>query len=252
MAYQMHLREDGPAVARAAASEFRRRGEAAVVERGRFAVALSGGETPRLLFRELAANPAGGPSWEKIHLFWGDERTVPPDHRDSNFRMVRDELLSRVAIPETNVHRMGGENPEPEAAAAGYEAEIRRFFGLRAGRLPRFDLIFLGMGSDGHTASLFPGSAAVGERARLAVAPWVERLGTHRITLTLPVFNAAACVIFLVVGDEKAEVLRRVLEGPADPLELPCQAIAPMDGDLVWLVDLGAARLLSQPPPLRA
>jgi 6-phosphogluconolactonase len=206
---------------------------------------LSGGSTPRRLLRELAGAPAGEVPWARVHLFWGDERTVPPNHPDSNFRMVEDELLSRVAVPAANLHRFRGEDRDPAAAAAGYEAELRGFFDLGPEQLPRFDLVFLGMGGDGHTASLFPGAAALTQPDRLVVAPWVDRLTTRRLTLTLRVFNAAACVVFLVTGGEKAATLQRVLEGPRGRLELPSQLVVPVDGDLVWLVDTAAARLLS-------
>ena len=242
---EVRILEDGAAVAAAAAGEFCRRAVAAVAARGRFAVALSGGSTPRLLLRELAGGSAVGVPWERVHLFWGDERAVGADHPDSNFRMVRDELLSRVTIPAANLHRMRGEGPDWQAAAADYEAELRDFFALRPRQLPRFDLVFLGMGGDGHTASLFSGSTALTEPDRLVVAPWVARLAAHRLTLTPRLFNAAACVVFLVTGEDKAAMLQRVLEGPRDPRKLPSQSITPVDGELIWLVDIAAAQRLS-------
>jgi 6-phosphogluconolactonase len=242
---EIRIFEDAEAVARAAAGEFRHRAAVAVAERGRFTVVLSGGSTPRLLFRELAGAAAGDLPWEKVHLFWGDERTVPPDHSASNFRMVQEELLSRVAVPAANIHRIRGEDPDPAAAATDYEAELRGFFELQSGQFPRFDLVFLGMGADGHTASLFPGSEALAEAERLVTAPWVTQLKTRRLTLTARVFNHAAGVVFLVSGAEKAETLQRVLEGPRHPLELPCQLIEPDNGELVWLLDSAAAQLLS-------
>jgi 6-phosphogluconolactonase len=245
MAPEVRILEDAGTVARAAAGELHRLATAAVAERDRFTVVLSGGSTPRLLFRKLAGAPPGSLPWEKIHLFWGDERTVPPDHPDSNFRMVQEELLSHVAIPAANVHRMRGEDPDPAAAAADYESDLRGFFALQPRQLPRFDLVLLGMGVDGHTASLFPGSEALTEPDHLAVAPWIDRLTARRLTLTARVLNNAACVIFLVSGGEKAATLQRVLEGPRRPLELPSQSIQPSNGALVWLVDAAAALLVS-------
>ncbi len=245
MATEVRILDDAEDVARAAAGEFRRRAEDAIADRGRFAAALSGGSTPRLLFRALTKPAAGDLPWNRIHLFWGDERTVPPDHPDSNFRMVHEELLSRVAVPAANIHRMRGEDPDPAAAAADYEAELRGFFGLGPGQVPRFDLVFLGMGADGHTASLFPRSEALIARERLVAAPWIEALGSRRLTLTTPVLNHATCVVFLVVGGDKAATLRRVLEDPRRPVELPAQSVDPEDGELLWLVDAPAGRLLS-------
>jgi 6-phosphogluconolactonase len=248
---EVRILENAEAVARAAADMFRRRAADTVNEYGLFTVVLSGGNTPRLLFRELAGNSPGNLPWEHIHLFWSDERYVPPDHPDSNFRLVQEELLSRITLPAVNIHRMHGENPDPTSAAADYEVELRSFFGLQPGQLPRFDLIFLGMGADGHTASLFPGSEALAEAERLVVTPWVAQVKVRRLTLTAPVLNHAAYVVFLVTGAEKAKTLLQVLEGPHDPLNLPCQLIEPDDGELVWLMDNSAAQLLSPRSPER-
>lgn len=239
------------AVARAAVNELRRRARLAVAERGRCAVALSGGSTPRLLFRELATAAPGEIPWHQVHLFWSDERTVPPNHPDSNYRMAHEELISRVNVPAANVHRLRGEDPDPARAAADYEADLRRFFDLQEGQLPRFDLVFLGMGADGHTASLFPGSEGLTQQQHLVVAPWVATLKSRRLTLTARAINHAACVVFLVAGEDKAATLRRVLAGPPRPLELPSQGIEPSDGELLWLVDAAAARLLPPRPPLQ-
>jgi len=236
---------DGAELAHAAAQEFSRRASEAIRARGRFAAALSGGSTPRRLFA-LLADPAqpfrDRIDWRAVHLFWGDERHVPPDHPESNFRMTRETLLDAVSIPAENVHRIRGEEPDAERVAALYEDELRAFFSDE----PRFDCVLLGLGADAHTASLFPGTAAVRERERWVVAPWVEKLATFRITLTPAVFDRAAAVIFLVQGGEKAGALRAVLEGERDPDRIPAQVIRPRDGELLWLVDRAAARGLKR------
>jgi len=207
-------------------------------------VALAGGSTPRGLYRLLTAD-AYRPqlSWEHFRVFWGDERTVPPDHQESNFRMAEEALLSHVPIPSNQVFRIEGELPANEAAAR-YEALLREQFRLSSGEVPRFDLILLGMGPDGHTASLFPGTSAVTESQKLVAAPWVEKLHTHRVTLTPPVLNAAKHVVFLVSGEDKATALQAVLEGPADPARYPAQVVNPLAGHMVWLVNQDAAGLL--------
>lgn len=231
---------DGAELARAAVEEFTRRAEEAIHARGLFAVALSGGSTPRRLFA-LLADPEepfrDRIDWRAVHLFWGDERHVPPDHPESNFRMARETLLDRVAIPAANIHRVRGEEPDAARAAALYEDEMRAFFH----GAPRFDLVLLGLGADAHTASLFPETAAVRERERWVVAPRVEKLGAFRITLTPAVFDRAAAVIFLVQGEEKAGALRAVLARGRDPERLPAQAVHPQDGEILWLVDRAAA-----------
>lgn len=240
---------DAEAVARAAAEEIAAAAARAVDERGRFTVALAGGSTPRRAY-ELLADPdapyRARLRWDAIHVFFGDERHVPPDHPDSNYRMAREALLDRVTV--ASVHRMWGEEPQAEAAARGYEAELRRFFGLGAAdaQPPRLDLVVLGLGPDGHTASLFPGSAALDERRRWAVAPHVERLGAHRITLTLPVLDRAREVLFLVSGAEKADALARALAPPPGAAPVPAGRVRPEQGALVWIVDRAAA---SRVPP---
>jgi 6-phosphogluconolactonase len=236
---------DAEAVARAAAEEVVEAGARAVAERGRFAVALSGGSTPRRLYR-LLADPAapfrGRLRWDAVHVFFGDERHVPPDHADSNYRMAREALLDHVEA--ASVHRIRGELPDAEAAAAAYEAELRAFFALGAGDAPpALDLVLLGLGADGHTASLFPGSPALEERRRWVAAPLVEAVRAHRITLTLPMLVRAREVVFLVAGAEKAAALARVL-GPADARPLPAARVHPGAGALVWIVDRAAAARL--------
>jgi 6-phosphogluconolactonase len=221
--------------------------EEAVQARGVFTLALSGGSTPRALYSVLADDPAFRTRlpWNNIHYFWGDERFVPPDHPDSNFGMASEVLLSRVPVPPQNIHRVHTELGDPEKTAEDYEAELRNFFSTPAGQFPRFDLILLGLGPDGHTASLFPDSPALNEQAKLVVANWVEKFQSYRITMTLPVLNNAATVMFLVAGAEKAEVVRAVLGGASDK-PFPAQLIRPSNGELVWLIDQAAASLLPE------
>ena len=187
-----------------------------------------------------------GLRWDKIHFFWGDERHVPPDHAESNYRMANGALLSKVPVPLANVHRIKSELPNAELAAAEYEQTIQEFFSLINLLYPRFDLVLLGVGLDGHTASIFPDSDAINEKNRLAIAPWVEKLKSYRITLTLPVLNNAEAVIFLVSGAEKAKVLQIALEGDYETDHLPVQLINPTNGKLLWLADREASRLLSK------
>lgn len=206
---------------------------AAIAERGRFSIALSGGSTPRPLYRLLAREPwAETIDWSHVDVFWGDERCVGPDHPDSNYRMARRALLDHVAIPKDRVHRILGELPAREAAAA-YQVELRRVLGDEG----RLDLVLLGLGSDGHTASLFPGTDAVLERRRDVVAVYVEKLDTWRITLTLPIINRARQVVFLVSGASKANTVARTQGGD----ELPAGMVQPTDGTLIWLIDREAA-----------
>ncbi len=238
--------DDPDQLARAGAQTFVRRARVAIETSGQFAVALSGGSTPKRLYRLLAGAPYRDEvPWESVHLFWGDERTVPPDHPDSNFGATQAALLSKLDIPARNIHRIEAELEDPEEAAARYTDELRRHFQLGEHDVPRLDLALLGMGADGHTASLFPRTTALEERRRLAVASWVEGLGTHRVTLTCPVFNNAACILFLVTGQEKAETLRDVLEGSAGTPRYPAQLIRPANGELLWYIDEAAGRLLS-------
>ncbi len=242
---QLRVFDNPEALARAAAEEFLRRATAKAEAGQLFAVCLAGGSTPKGLYGRLAEAPYGNKiPWSRVAIFWGDERTVPPDHPDSNFAVADGALLYRVPIPAANVHRIEGEQPNPAEAAASYEEGLRRFFGIRAGELPRFDLVFLGLGADGHTASLFPGSEALAETRRLVVAPWVEQLGTYRVSLTCPVFNNAACIMFIVTGAEKADILRRVFKATGEDPPLPAQLIRPQDGELLWYVDREAAGAL--------
>jgi 6-phosphogluconolactonase len=236
--------KDAAAIASQTAEVFSRLAQTCVAEQGRFTVALAGGNTPRAAYMLLASPPYGTQlPWEQIHVFWGDERHVSPDHTDSNYRMAHEALLSKVGIPAANIHRILAEQKAPQAADA-YEATLRTVFGLAAGALPRFDLILLGMGPDGHTASLFPGTAAVHEQTRLVAAPWVEQFNTYRITMTPPVFCNAADVVFAAGGADKAVTLQHVLYGNYQPDLYPSQIVTPTHGSLLWLVDEAAARLL--------
>jgi 6-phosphogluconolactonase len=227
----------------AAAEEFVRVGHAAIAERGRFTVALSGGSTPRSLYSLLAKDYANF-AWSKAFLFFGDERHVPPDHPDSNYRMVKEALLSKAPIPSENVYRVRAELPEPAAAASEYEERLRSSFNLQPGEFPRFDLILLGLGPDGHTASLFPNSEGLKEQSRLVIANWVEKFKTHRITFTFPVLNHASDVMFLSSGTDKAEMVREILEGERTP-PFPAQQVQPQ-GRLLWMLDEAAAAKLKR------
>ncbi|MGA2235664.1 MAG: 6-phosphogluconolactonase [Terriglobales bacterium] len=230
----------------AAAEEFIGVARAAIGAQGRFTVALSGGSTPKALYSLLAASYADF-AWNRVFLFFGDERHVPPTDPESNYRMVEESLLTKIkpAIPAENVFRVPAENPDAAAAASDYEAQLRRFFELQPGEFPRFDLILLGVGPDGHTASLFPDSPALDEQSRLVVANWVAKFNTHRITFTFPVLNRAAEVMFMASGAEKADMLRQVLEGKNIP-PLPSQRVQPSDGKLLWLLDEAAAAKLTR------
>ena len=228
-------------VAEQAAIEFEVTARAAIERRGRFAVALSGGKTPARSF-ELLASPrfAEDIDWPRVPFFWGDERCVPPQDPQSNYGEARLKLLDPINASEENVHRMRGEL-DPREGAIEYSEQLERFF--RAD--PILDLVYLGLGPDGHTASLFPHAGALDEaRATCVAAHVINNPVPWRLTLTYPVLNAALTVVFLVAGEDKADILARVLEGPHDPAGLPAQGIAPVNGSLAWLVDRAAARRL--------
>jgi 6-phosphogluconolactonase len=239
---ELKIVADGAALAREAAAEFSRCAKAAIAQRGSFRVALSGGNTPRAVYALLAEEQKNSLPWEKIFFFFGDERHVPPAHPDSNYRMANESLFSRVPVPQKNVFRMQTELAA-DVAAQKYEDTLSNFFQLQAGSWPVFDLIFLGLGDDGHTASLFPGTAALNENTRLVVANPVEKLKTDRITFTFPVLNHAREVLFLVSGAGKAPVLREVLR-PSNGAKYPSQMVHPEEGRLLWIADRDAARLL--------
>jgi 6-phosphogluconolactonase len=229
---------DAAALAQTAAEYFARAAAENIAQTGRFTVSLSGGSTPKAMFALLAAEPfASRIDWAKIYFFWGDERCVPPDHPDSNFRMTTEALLSKMSVPERNIFRIHGEL-EPAEAAQQYCATLVNFFHAA----PIFDLVFLGMGADGHTASLFPGTSALhAEAGQIAVENYVEKLKVTRLTLTAGTINTAKDIVFLVAGADKANALQRVLEGEYLPEIFPSQLIQPKNATLKWMIDESAA-----------
>jgi 6-phosphogluconolactonase len=240
--------DDLEALARGAAEAVAGAAARAVAEHGRFTIALAGGSTPRRLYALLADPRAPFRTripWGRVHVFFGDERHVPPNDPDSNYRLAREALLDHVR--PGSVHRMRGDLPDAAAAAAAYEEELERFFGASAadGTPPTLDLVLLGLGPDGHTASLFPGSAALEERRRWVAAPWITRLRAHRLTLTLPVLDRAREVLFLVAGADKADALAQVLGGGDGDAPLPAARVRPEGGAPRWYVDRDAARAVS-------
>jgi 6-phosphogluconolactonase len=240
---------DSNALARRAAEEFVSIAEEASAKRGRARIAISGGSTPKAAF-QLLADP-GQPflkrmPWDKLDLYWVDERTVPPNDAESNYRMTREAMLDRVPLKPEQIHRMEGEL-DPEVASARYESLLRNTFRLEGAETPRFDLVQLGLGDDGHTASLFPHTQAIHELGRLVTANQVPQKDTWRITLTWPVINQASSVFFLIGGANKAELVKEVFTGPRDPERLPSQLIWPATGILTLVLDKDAAALLPAP-----
>lgn len=213
---------------------------------GRFRLVLAGGNTPRGLYQLLASEPfACQIDWSSVDFFWGDERTVPPDHVDSNYLMAKQSLLDPLQIDQQQIHRIVAENPDLAATAADYQQQIAKVLDTPVdGSPPSFDLILLGMGGDGHTASLFPHTAALSEESRWVVGNHVPQLSTDRVTMTVPLINQARQVLFLVAGDDKSDRLAEVLEGPYQPERLPSQMIRPQRGSVTWLVDSAAASKL--------
>ncbi|MBI3490272.1 MAG: 6-phosphogluconolactonase [Acidobacteria bacterium] len=242
-AADVHVFADLECLTRAAAQRFVEDAHAVIAARGRFIVALAGGVTPRPLYEHLARPDVTGQlDWSNVHVFWSDERCVPPDDDRSNYRMARNAWLDHIVIPEANVHRLRGEM-EPHAAAAAYDDELRAFFGVArsaADMSATFDLVLLGLGEDGHTASLFPHAHALTEQDRWVCAEYVARVAMWRLTLTPAVINRARDVLFLVAGARKAARVKDVLEGPLAPDTLPAQAIRPGDGRLSWFLDAAA------------
>jgi len=242
--FELEVYDNPQELAWAAALRFAGLAHGSIAGSGKFTVALSGGSTPKSLLSLLAGKPfADSLPWSSIYFFWGDERCVPPDHPDSNFLMASQTLLSKIPIPSGNIFRIPAEDNDPEQAATKYASTLRQFFNSDS---PRFDLIFLGMGADGHTASLFPDTAALRIEDQTVVANFVEKFKTHRITLTAKTINQAHQVIFLVVGEDKATALKEVLEGERRPEKYPSQLIKPVDGNLLWMLDVAAASLLSE------
>ncbi len=238
-------------LARAAAALFAERVQQCVTKRDRARIAISGGSTPKQTFALLAdGNEPYGKAmpWDKIELFWVDERTVGPEDKDSNYRMTNEQLLSKVPLAPEHIHRIEGER-EPQEAAARYESVIRRQFRLEGAEVPRFDVVWLGMGDDGHTASLFPHTEGIHEAGRIAIANHVPQKDTWRISLTAPVLNEALEVVFLIAGPDKAEPLERVLYGEYSPDDTPAQLIQPKNGSLLFLLDEHAAAKLPKPGP---
>ena len=258
---KLEIYDNPKELAWAAAMRFASLAEQAIRERGRFVVVLSGGSTPKAMFSILAEKPfADALPWQAIYFFWGDERCVPPDHADSNYRMANETLLGKMAVPRENIFRIQAEDEDHDRAAASYSQTVRQFFNPVAiapgtdpnatahgtdSELPRFDLVFLGMGPDGHTASLFPGTTALQIEDRIAVANYVEKFQTYRITLTAAAINNAGNVIFLVAGEDKAATLKEVLEGDRQPEKYPSQLIHPVNGELLWMLDEAAAAELT-------
>ncbi|HLW71214.1 MAG TPA: 6-phosphogluconolactonase [Candidatus Binataceae bacterium] len=216
----------------------------AVCTHGEFTFCLTGGLTPEPTYELLASRFHHSIDWSEAQFFWGDERCVPPDDPASNFAMANRTLLSKLELRPEQIHRMRGEDP-PETAARAYEDHLRTFFHLDPGAMPVFNLVLLGLGENAHIASLFPHHPALAITDRLAVAIEVDAPQRHRITLTAPILNQAARIIFLVAGESKAAAVKAVLEGPRDPESAPAQLIAPPDGDVTWMLDRAAARLLS-------
>ncbi len=232
-------------LSRQAADRFARLASQRVAASRIFSVALSGGSTPKRLYELLASAPfAERVPWSSTQLFQVDERCVPPDHPESNYRMIREALLDRGLVPRSNFHRMAAELPDRAEAARQYAEEMKRALRPSSDPWPHLDLVLLGMGADGHTASLFPGSEALDVQVLWVVPNYVEKLQAYRMTLTLPVLNGAGCIILLVAGPDKAEIVRQVLDASAQPDKFPVQRIRPGNGEVSWYLDEAAAALL--------
>ena len=241
---QIQILPDLEAISHQAASLFMKAAKDAIDRKMRFVVAISGGSTPRRLYTFLGSTEYRPQvDWQRIHFFWVDERCVPKDHEESNFRTVFDTLLSKVPISDENIHRIRSEE-EIDQAARDYEEEIREFF--KPSQLPIFDLVILGVGEDGHTASLFPGSKALGEKERWVVPVYLEKPKINRITLTLPILNHASQILFLISGRSKATVLSEILENGHQKDRYPAGLINPFHGKLQWLIDREAADQLKR------
>jgi 6-phosphogluconolactonase len=244
---EVRILADGNAIARRTADLWIAAAKTAVQQNATFSVALSGGSTPKTLYNLLATDPilSAQVPWDKTQFFFGDERHVPAHDPDSNFRMANEAMLSKVPIKPEQVHRIKGEYPDAENAALEYEQDLRASFKLAPAQLPRFDLFLVGMGDEGHALSLFPGTKALHDNGRLVMRNWVGKFYTDRITMTAPVANHAALVVFMVTRADKAPALKAVLEGPYEPEQLPSQLFQPKDGKVLWLVDTAGAGMLS-------
>src|SRR5271157_1236122 len=243
---QLFVLEDAQAVTVRAAEEVAHVAGEAISIHGQFTLCLAGGSTPAAMYELLATRFKLSVDWKEVQFFWGDDRCVPPDHKASNFAMATRTMLSPLGIKPEQIHRIHGEL-KPDECATAYEAELRKFFSLRPGQLPRFDLALLGLGANAHTASLFPGDPAIHETRRMALAVEVDDpTQRHRVTLTAPVLNNAARVMFVVHGADKAPAVQQILEGPRNLDRFPAQVIAPKDGEFIWILDKQAAGRLSR------
>ena len=247
MEREIRILPDGAAIAKRAAQEFIQAAANAVRAKGTFNVSLAGGSTPKALYGLLATDPVyrSQVPWDKTHLFFGDERHVGPGHPDSNFRMATEAMISRVPLTKEQVVRIKGEYQDTEEAAREYEQALQSHFKLKTGEYPHFDLLFAGMGNEGHTLSLFPGTKALHANGRIVVRNWVGKLYTERITLTALAASNSSQIIFMVTGEDKAPALKAVLEGPYEPEQLPAQLLQPTNGKLLWLVDTAAGSMLA-------
>ena len=243
---EIRILANGTAIARRAAQELVQAAASGVREKGSFNVVLAGGSTPQALYSLLVNDPTlrAQVPWDKMHLFFGDERHVPPDHPDSNFRMATEAMISKSPMKPEQVTRIKGEYPDAGQAALEYEKALHEYFKLKDEEYPRFDLVLVGMGNEGHTLSLFPGTKALHADGQIAVRNWVGKLYAERITLTAPAASNAVQVIFMVTGADKAPALKAVLEGPFEPEQLPAQLLQPKNGKLLWLVDAAAGSML--------
>jgi 6-phosphogluconolactonase len=244
---EVRILADGAAIARRAAELIVDAATAAVRERGVFTISLAGGSTPKALYGLLATDPGfkSRMPWDKTQFFFGDERHVPPADPDSNFRMANESMLSKISLKPEQVHRIKGEYEDAEKAALEYEQTLRSYFKLSPGQLPRFDVVLLGMGDEGHTLSLFPGTKALHDNGRLVMSNWIGKLYTQRVTITAAVANNSGLAIFMITKADKALALKGVLEGPFEPEQLPSQLIQPKNGKLLCLLDTTAASKLA-------
>jgi 6-phosphogluconolactonase len=244
---EVYILKDNAAIARRAAEIFVKLAQSAITRNGSFTVALAGGSTPKLLYSLLATDTdlRAKVPWDKMQLFFGDERHVGPDDAQSNFKMASEHMITKAPLKPEQVHRIKGEYPDPERAAKEYEQDLRAHFHLKDAELPRLDLVLAGMGDEGHTLSLFPGTKALHAQGRTVVRNWVGKLYTERITITAPAANNAEMILFMVAGKEKVLALKGVLEGPYEPEQLPAQLLQPTNGKLLWLVDEAAGSMLT-------